>query len=92
MDKTLDYYNSVAQEYINDTINAQVSDLNLFFLKYFPEKAHILDLGCGSGRDSRAFLEKGHTVTAIDGSVEFCKLASNFIGQEVICKRFEKCL
>lgn len=30
--------------------------------------AHILELGCGNGRDSLFFLSKGHKVTAVDGS------------------------
>ena len=30
--------------------------------------SHILELGCGNGRDSLFFLSKGHRVTAIDAS------------------------
>jgi len=90
MDKTLEYYNTTAKEYVNDTVDANVSELNAFFLRYLPDKANILDLGCGSGRDSKVFIEKGHFVTAIDGSIEFCKLAAAFIGQDVICMRFDE--
>ena len=43
--------------------------------------AHILDLGCGSGRDSKAFLQQGYKVTAMDGSQVLCQLASETIGQ-----------
>jgi 2-polyprenyl-3-methyl-5-hydroxy-6-metoxy-1,4-benzoquinol methylase len=89
MNKTLDYYNKIAINYLNETINADMSDLINKFIKYLPDKAHILDLGCGSGRDSKTFLQKGYTVTAIDGSIELCKLASKYIGQEVLCIRFE---
>jgi len=35
---------------------------------YEKNPAHILELGCGNGRDSLFFLSKGHIVTAIDGS------------------------
>lgn len=38
--------------------------------------AHIIDLGCGSGRDSKAFINKGYKVTAVDGSKELAKIAS----------------
>jgi SAM-dependent methyltransferase len=55
---------------------------------YLPDNAHILDLGCGSGRDSKTFIQKGYTVTAIDGSKELCKLACEYIEQDVICKEF----
>ena len=90
MNKTLSYYNDSAKSFIEGTINTDVSDLRRHFLNYLPDSAHILDLGCGSGRDSKAFLEQGYTVTAMDGSIECCKLASDYIGQEVICQTFEE--
>ena len=90
MDKTLEYYNSIAKEYIKSTIDANVSDLYIRFLKYLPSEANILDLGCGSGRDSKFFIEKGYSVTAIDGSKEICKLTKKTIGQDVICMKFNE--
>ena len=45
--------------------------------------SRILDFGCGSGRDTKYFLEKGYQVEATDGSSELCKLASAFTGIEV---------
>ena len=47
------------------------------------EGAHILDLGCGSGRDSRHFIDQGYTVTAVDGSAEIAACAEQLIGQPV---------
>ncbi|HEY5556052.1 class I SAM-dependent methyltransferase [Acetobacterium sp.] len=90
MNKTLSYYNNSARSFIEGTIDADLSDLRQRFLNYLPDSAHILDLGCGSGRDSKSFLEQGYTVTAMDGSIECCKLASDYIGQEVLCKTFEE--
>ena len=40
----------------------------------------ILDFGCGSGRDTKYFLEKGYEVEAVDGSAELCKAASRYTG------------
>ena len=48
-----------------------------------PVGSRILDFGCGSGRDTKYFLEKGYQVAATDGSSELCKLASAFTGIEV---------
>ena len=31
-------------------------------------RQHILDVGCGNGRDSVYFAEQGHRVTALDGT------------------------
>ena len=53
------------------------------FLQLLPESASILDFGCGSGRDTKYFLEKGYQVVATDGSAELCRLASSFTGIKV---------
>ncbi|MDG7001767.1 MAG: class I SAM-dependent methyltransferase, partial [Nitrososphaerota archaeon] len=37
-------------------------------------KIRILDVGCGTGRDMRAFLEKGYSVTAIDPSPKMLRI------------------
>ncbi len=42
--------------------------------------AVILDFGCGSGRDTKYFLDKGYQVEAIDGSEELCIRASEYTG------------
>jgi superfamily II DNA or RNA helicase/SAM-dependent methyltransferase len=59
------------------------------FLARLPEKAHILDAGSGSGRDSRVFLDAGFRVTAIDASAELARQASTYLGQTVGVQRFE---
>ena len=46
------------------------------FLACLPAGAAILDFGCGSGRDAKAFLELGFSVEASDGSEELCRRAS----------------
>ena len=40
-----------------------------------PAGARILDAGCGSGRDAKAFAALGHRVTAFDASPELAALA-----------------
>lgn len=59
-------------------------------MKHLQSNAYILDFGCGSGRDSKYFLDNGYKVKAIDGSIEMCKLASKYINQEVTCMEFKK--
>lgn len=52
-----------------------MEDLYQPFLVLFPESARILDLGCGSGRDTLAFKSKGYKVEAIDYSEQLVKKA-----------------
>lgn len=85
MNNTNDYYQKNAIEYFQSTVNIDVSLLYERFVKYVPTGSQILDLGCGSGRDTKAFLNKGYVVDAIDGSAELCKLASDYTGIQVKC-------
>ena len=90
MDKTIEYYNINAKEYFERTFTAEMSAIYKCFIKYLKPGSHICDLGCGSGRDSKYFMSQGFTVLPIDGSPEICRLASNFLGQKVICNKFDE--
>ena len=73
---TIEYYNSHAKEYCDLSNNADLTTLYSEFEKHLLPNARILDVGCGSGRDSAYFSKKGFEVTAIDLSIEMCKIAS----------------
>ena len=87
---TLDYYNKNSEEYFNSTLNVDMTNTYKEFLKLVPEGGKILDLGCGSGRDSMNFMKLGYEVTAVDGSKELAKKASVLLGKEVIASTFEE--
>ena len=87
---TLDYYNKNSEEYFNSTLNVDMTNTYKEFLKLVPEGGKILDLGCGSGRDSMNFMKLGYEVTAVDGSKELAKKASALLGKEVIASTFEE--
>lgn len=86
---TLDYYNQKASAFSDSTQTINFSSIQQDFCRYVPKGGKILDLGCGAGRDSKAFLDAGYDVTAIDGSEELCKVASKFIGKDVECIIFQ---
>lgn len=87
---TLEYYNRNAKIYCDQTLVGNLQENYNKFLKHLPPNAYILDFGCGSGRDSKYFLDNGYKVKAIDGSIEMCKLASKYINQEVTCMKFDE--
>ena len=82
-DETLLYYNTNAPTFTEGTLNVDFSHVQNKFLAKLNSGAFILDFGCGSGRDTKYFLEKGYEVEAIDGSVELCKIASKYTGIKV---------
>jgi len=85
MEATINYYNENAERYCQETFNAKMTSLQCEFLLRLPYMdKNILDLGCGSGRDSKFFKNYGCEVIAVDGSAEMCKLAEKNIGQSVI--------
>lgn len=88
--KTIDYYNKNARLFVERTIDTDMSFCQDKFLRLLNEGGCILDAGCGSGRDSKIFLEKGFRVEAIDASKEMCRIASKYIGQSVTCMGFEE--
>lgn len=75
--RTIEYYNKNAKQFVETTVNVEFSRMQDRFLEKLQEGAYILDFGCGSGRDTKYFLEQGYQVDAIDGSEELCKLERN---------------
>ena len=82
-DETIGYYDGNARKFIADTANVEFGTLQKAFAEMLPEGGRILDLGCGSGRDSLAFLKAGFAADAVDGSAEMAKAASELTGMRV---------
>ncbi len=89
VDSTVKYYNENAKKYYDNTVEADVTELYKPFIKHLKSGASILDAGCGSGRDSLFFKNKGYKVTAFDGSDEMVRLSSELLDQDVLLLRFE---
>jgi SAM-dependent methyltransferase len=88
-DPTTAYYDAHAERYVDETFGLDMADLYEPFLALVPPHGHILDAGCGSGRDALAFLRGGYRVTAIDASTEMAQRARELIGQPVEVRRFQ---
>jgi SAM-dependent methyltransferase len=87
---SIDYYNKYAAKEFEETVNQDMSGIMKEFLDLLKEGDTILDLGCGSGRDSLSFYELGYDVTPLDASEEMCKLAEIHTGLEVLQMTFEQ--
>lgn len=80
---TIQYYNENAEQFINTTLDVNFTEIQDEFLSMLRKESYILDFGCGSGRDTKYFLERGFVVDAVDGSLEMCKRASEVTGIRV---------
>lgn len=87
---SIDYYNKYAAKEFEETVNQDMSGIMKEFLDLLEEGDTILDLGCGSGRDSLTFYDLGYDVTPLDASEEMCKLAEIHTGLEVLQMTFEE--
>ena len=90
MSNNIDYYNEHAKEFYEGSVAADMSEWRNRFINHLPSGGRILDAGCGSGRDSKAFIMNGFSVVAIDASKEMCRMASEFLGQEVWQMKFDE--
>lgn len=80
---TIDYYDNNAETFAKETVSVPFEKMQKHFTDKLPKGAVILDFGCGSGRDTKYFLEKGYQTDAIDGSEKLCRLASEYTGIKV---------
>ena len=88
--QTIQYYDQNAAVFVENTRNVDFHPIQDEFLEKLPAGACILDLGCGSGRDTKYFLERGYEVDAIDGSKELCAMAAEYTGILVKCQLFQE--
>jgi SAM-dependent methyltransferase len=85
-----DYYDDNAQSFYDSTVDVDMTDLYCKFLPVVGAEGRILDLGCGSGRDTKYFVDLGYKVDAIDASKEMVRLASIKSGLKVKHMTFEQ--
>jgi SAM-dependent methyltransferase len=75
---SVEYYNKNADAYTSTTALLDLRDLYKPFLEHLPAGARILDAGCGSGRDTRAFIELGYRVVSVDASIEMVRKCRDY--------------
>ena len=88
-EKTINYYNQNAASFAFGTQDADMEELRRKFADKLGAESFILDFGCGSGRDTRAFLSDGFRVEVLDGSEELCRIAKQYCGIPVRQMHFQ---
>ena len=84
------WYDENAQDFLERTLNLDMTALYEPFLRHMRPGGHILDAGCGPGRDTKAFIKQGFKVTAIDASKAMVELASQVTGQRAKLMTFQE--
>ena len=72
------------------TIHVDRKELYQQFLANIPRQGNILDIGCGSDRDTAAFLKMGYTVVSIDAVPKMVEATSKLTGQSAFLVRFDE--
>lgn len=87
---TMDYYRQHADAFFSGTVDVDMASLYQPFVAALPAQGRVLDAGCGSGRDSKAFARMGYTVDAFDASPEMVAMASEHARLAVRQMRFDE--
>lgn len=85
MSDAVQYYNENAESFIENTLKLDMEEFYSKFLTHIPRGGFIFDVGCGSGRDSLAFLKRGYRVKAMDASSVMADYTAELLGQPVLC-------
>jgi len=97
---TLQHYEQGAEDFRERTRQHDVSQNIAALLQAIAGKPPyaILDLGCGPGRDLKAFVAQGHTAIGLEGSASFAAMArgegcevweQNFLALKLPASRFD---
>jgi SAM-dependent methyltransferase len=91
-DLTLEHYNQHAEEFWEGTRDHDVRQNIEALLQHIEGERPftILDLGCGPGRDLKAFSELGHIAIGLEGSAQLAAMARAYSGCEVWQQDFLK--
>ena len=80
---TINYYEKNADVFFMETKDADMKYCREKFMSYLEPGSLILDAGCGSGRDIKAFLDSGFNVEGIDLSKKLCSIAEKYTGIQI---------
>ncbi|MBI1965220.1 MAG: class I SAM-dependent methyltransferase [Betaproteobacteria bacterium] len=88
--RTLEHYDRHAEDFWHGTRDHDVGQNIEALLEHIEGEPPftILDLGCGPGRDLKAFTGLGHVAVGLEGSARFVAMARAYSGCEVLHQDF----
>ena len=87
---SLKWYQDHTEEFIARTADVDMTQHYSRFLEQVVPGGRILDLGCGAGKASLYFTQKGYQVLAVDGCKELCDFTHDRVGCPVRHMYFEE--
>lgn len=90
MNTTLSYYERHAAQYAEQTRNVDMQPILSEFVPLLSPSARLLDVGCGSGRDSLYFARRGFEVIAVDGSPALAAQARDLLADYPLATVLQK--
>jgi 2-polyprenyl-3-methyl-5-hydroxy-6-metoxy-1,4-benzoquinol methylase len=87
---SIEYYDNNALTYAQQSNTADLTALYRPFVELIDGTKKLLDAGCGSGRDLKAFADMGLSVTGFDASPAMVQIAKEYSGQTVHCLQFSE--
>jgi SAM-dependent methyltransferase len=88
-ERTLFYYENNAEEYADKTRQLNLERAYDRFLKNLPMRGRVMDLGVGSGRDSKLFMDRGLQVFPVEASQAMALEAQKLIKMPVHVARMQ---
>jgi 2-polyprenyl-3-methyl-5-hydroxy-6-metoxy-1,4-benzoquinol methylase len=87
---SIGFYEQNAEEFFRRSVDADMARGHEEFTALLSPGAHVLDAGCGSGRDALAFSRAGFQVTAIEASPSLAALARAHTGLPIQVMTFDQ--
>lgn len=84
--ETIKIYNSIADDYAKQAKKHGPGIQRRHFCSLLKKHSNILDVGCGSGRDSAYFVHHGFTTIGVDLSERLLEIAKNTVPQATFMK------